>query len=173
MSIMLPRIAKNCLKDGYTLIELLIVISIIALVFGVGTASYRNYQGRQLFEASVREILSDLRLAQEYALAGRSEGCSQFEGYVFESAQNGLNYSIYRRCGGNNVLYKNKSLPSGTTIQVRGNNNGDRNFRFNALGKGLDVTTAEACVTITRGLYTKYVKIDKVSGNIEVTTNPC
>lgn len=58
-------------KNGFTLIELMIVIMTMSLLFGLGFANYRDFQRRQSLESGVRSIISDLRYAQGLALAGR------------------------------------------------------------------------------------------------------
>ena len=58
-------------SSGYTLVELTIVVMIMAILFTVGYGNYRSYQRRQYLETAVRQVVSDLRLSQEYALSGR------------------------------------------------------------------------------------------------------
>lgn len=163
-------------RRGYTLIELLVVVSIIALVFSVSTASYRGYQRRQYLEANARNVLADLRLAQEYALGGKvdnPEECASFNGYKFFGGDN--KYYIYRRCGGSDVEYKNVTLPEGVTITVRGSDTSITNFVFKPLGRGLDFppssTTPAACVTIMQGSSSKFIRIDRNTANIEVVNS--
>ncbi len=74
---------KNCQKSdhrdnnqyfivkGFTYVELLVAMSVMLLLFGVGFANYRDFQRRQQVESAARTVLSDLRLAQESALSGR------------------------------------------------------------------------------------------------------
>ncbi len=90
---------------GYSLLELLVVISIMGIVFAGGFASYREYQRRQDVQSVARMIRGDLRLAQEYALAGKKptdpgNPCltNTLEGYYFwrDSSQK---YSIRALCG--------------------------------------------------------------------------
>ena len=59
------------IKSGFTLIELMVVMLIMSLLFGLGFANFRDFQRRQILEGAVRAVKGDLRYAQELALAGR------------------------------------------------------------------------------------------------------
>lgn len=168
---------------GYTLIELLLVMVIIAIVFSFGTANYKNFQKRQALEAATRNVMGDLRLAQEFALAGKVDDpatCTNFEGYVFARADPPTTnkYYIYKRCNGTNTEYKSVTLQSGVTIAVRGRNGGHREFTFMPLGKGLDINFGSprqsyGCVGITQGTVSKYIRVDSVNGRIEEIAASC
>lgn len=55
---------------GYTVIEILIVVIIMFILFGVGTAGYRGFQRRKELDGAANKIKADLRLAQEMAMSG-------------------------------------------------------------------------------------------------------
>ena len=59
------------IKRGFTLIELLVVLTIIAILFGVGFANYRGFSRAKDLERVKREVVADLRVAQENALSGK------------------------------------------------------------------------------------------------------
>lgn len=59
------------IKSGFTLIELMVVMLIMSLLFGLGFTNFRDFQRRQILEGAVRAVKGDLRYAQELALAGR------------------------------------------------------------------------------------------------------
>lgn len=128
----LPYLNKSEIKKGYTLIELLIVIMIIALVFSVGTASFRGYQRRQFVEAKTRDILADIRLAQENAVAGKVDQCGsgtygRFVGYTISTDNTGTFYELNAACldepPPNNyevIPIKRVDLPDNLSIEIRG-----------------------------------------------------
>ena len=61
------------IQKGYTLIELLVGISIIAIIFGVGFVSYREFSRRQSLTGVTKQLVGDLRLAQQLALTGQNQ----------------------------------------------------------------------------------------------------
>lgn len=58
-------------KEGYTIIEILVAVSISAVIFVAGFANFRDFSRRQVLVSAVRSLKGDLRLAQEYALIGK------------------------------------------------------------------------------------------------------
>jgi len=56
---------------GYTLIEILVAITIIGILFSVGYANFRSFSQRQVLLGAVKQIQGDLRLAQQMALSGQ------------------------------------------------------------------------------------------------------
>ena len=82
---------SNNLKKGFTIVELVMVIVIMAILFSMGTISYRDYQRRQYLEGAATMVEADLRLAQEMALSGKKpqdppgNDClsNNLEGYAF------------------------------------------------------------------------------------------
>ena len=49
----------NSNSKGYTLIEILVVISIMAILFTVGFAGYRDFSRRQVLLGAVNQIQGD------------------------------------------------------------------------------------------------------------------
>lgn len=64
------RKQRTVLRRGFSLIELLLVVSIIMAISAAGIAGYRNF-GKHVELSSTREIITaDLRQAQSKAMAG-------------------------------------------------------------------------------------------------------
>ena len=57
-------------KAGYTLIELMIVVTLIGLAVGLITTSYLNFERRQRVKNTALEIKNNIRLAQNNAHSG-------------------------------------------------------------------------------------------------------
>lgn len=66
------RGVKVCKKStsAYTLIEILVSLTIIGVLFGVGYVSFRNFARRQAVVGAAKVLQGDLRLAQQMALSG-------------------------------------------------------------------------------------------------------
>jgi len=58
-------------QKGYTLIEILVGLTIIGFLFSFGYVSFRDFSRRQAVAGQAKSIQGDLRLAQETALAGQ------------------------------------------------------------------------------------------------------
>lgn len=148
----MPNIStRRFAKNGYSLLELLVSVSIIALLFSVGFASYRDYQRRQLTESALRLIKSDLRLAQEYAIAGKKpdstpdNACetSDLQGYRFNRLT-ATTYRVEAVCSaGSHIVKGPVTLPTNTQLNAIP---GGSTFSFRVLGMGIDRASA---VTLT------------------------
>ena len=73
---------KRLNQKGFSLIELLVVVLIIAILIGLAFVSYRLFEKRTELETTAQNILATLKLAQTKTLA--SEGASQY-GVHFEN----------------------------------------------------------------------------------------
>jgi len=62
---------KLQIQSAYTLIEILVAITIIGLLFNVGYANFRAFSQRQALSGIIKQIQGDLRLAQQMALSGQ------------------------------------------------------------------------------------------------------
>src|SRR5437762_5518928 len=104
------------MKKGYTLIEILVGLSIIGILFAVGYLNFRDYARRQAVVAASRALKSDLRLAQEQALAGQKPtGCGTLNGYQLNITSTTA-YEIDAVCDvGNVIAVKNITTPTGIT----------------------------------------------------------
>lgn len=125
-------------KNGYTFIEILVVLTIIAILFSLGYANYRGFSRKKLLENAARQVEGDLRLAQSMANAGEvpSSDCveRELDGYVFSIS--GDTYSIQASCKNTtddilvSVGKDSISLPSGIS------SSGDE-VEFYSVGRGI------------------------------------
>lgn len=127
---------------GFTMIEVLVVIATMILIFMVGFANFRGSQKKQELSNAVLSVKTDLRFAQELALAGKKpSGCTQLNGYVLDST-GADRYRIVANCDNNVIItiaeypeknIKNRfptvSLPAFTDVF------------FNVLGRGVKTST--------------------------------
>ena len=152
---------------GYTLIELLIVISIMGLIIVGGYAGFRDFSRRQALTGQARMVEADLRQAQQKALAGDKGGCSGvLAGYQF--AVSGSSYSVTPVCSVANGLAKDVPLSAGYTLALAPPVSG---ILFKVLGQGTNLAAgAVEQVIVTQTATGKQTKI-RVTAAGEIT-NP-
>src|SRR3989344_755034 len=125
--------------SGFTFIELLIGISLMVILFGIGFANFRGFQDRQRLISAVRIFKGDLRFTQKQALAGvKPVGCDFLQGYQLIWVGE-TKYEIDASCGATGTNYiKVKEVnfavvsPGNKFVSTFGN------VYFNVLGRGVD-----------------------------------
>ena len=142
---------------GFTLIELVVVTAIMLSVAGIGSASYLNFNERQLIETAKEEIKNNIVVAKQKAADGQKDiadcGNLPLAGWCLSPDNaNAQNYKIYGTCGTDaNLPFTTFpvspltfSLPNNIhlTVQAYDSSAGSwgGNFervRFNALGTGV------------------------------------
>lgn len=153
-------------SSAYTLIEILIVISIVALVLGFGFAGFREYSQRQVLFAVARSVKSDLRSLQQKALAGEKTFCQSAEilgGYQFEALS--TEYKMFVLCSGTLREISIKSLAdSGFTITATVNP-----ILFKVLGQGTNIPSGTSSViTLAQTAISKSITISvSAEGSIQ------
>lgn len=101
-------------KLGFTLIELIVAVSIMGLVMGGGIAGYRSFNERQQLITTGKEVLVALRKTQADAVAGvKSTNCQTrtLVSNTFSFA--GGAYSIVENCQQGGTTY---SVPTRTEM---------------------------------------------------------
>jgi len=133
---------------GYTLIEILVGMSIFALVFLLGFASYREFARRQALAGVARSMRGDIRFAQELALAGKkpASGCGVLRGYYFVSSPPST-YEISAYCDTGVVLEKRVDLVLGITLSGMAPDLTPSNtILFKALGAGTNIPAGSSTI---------------------------
>lgn len=131
------------MRKGYTLIEVLVSLTVIGLLFGFGFVSFRDFSRRQAVVSAGRMVIADLRLAQSKALSGEKPCVGNLSTYDFTVIPT-TSYRITAVCSGvgsNSVIVKTQPLPSGILISSAPQNTAS----FKVLGQGM----AGPGVTIT------------------------
>lgn len=158
------------MKKGYTLIELLVGLSIIGLLFGFGYVSFRDFSRRQSLAGTAKKIQGHLRLSQQESLSGRkpdNSACNtpnSLTGFIF-NVYSANAYKIQARCTGGDVLVRDVELPEGVTIQAPNPNP----ILFKVVGQGTNIgegSTATITVVQTQS-GNSYQVIVTSSGEIQ------
>ncbi|QQG41394.1 MAG: prepilin-type N-terminal cleavage/methylation domain-containing protein [Candidatus Woesebacteria bacterium] len=156
--------------SGYTLIEVLVGLTIIGMLFGFGFASFRDFSRRQAVSGIAKVIQGDLRLAQQQALSGQKPldaKCNppnSLGGYIF-TVNSSSQYSVAANCTGGSVVVKTVDLPSGMTLSTPAPNP----IEFKVLGHGTNlVSGAESTITVSQvGISNTFVITITSSGEIK------
>jgi prepilin-type N-terminal cleavage/methylation domain-containing protein len=136
---------------GYTLIELLVGLSIIGIIFSVGLAGYREFSRRQALTGVSKQLKADLRLAQQLALTGQKPdgvACDTLTGYTFNVSVSTSSYSISANCTSTLNIKTSpeiKNVSLGTDIQIVSTTAA---FQFKGLGQGTNLTSSNT-ITLT------------------------
>lgn len=149
------------MKDnaGFTLIELLISLGIMSVLLSLGYANYRQYTQSQEITSFSRNVMADLRQAQEYASSGKKpidpkcDSPRYLDAYSFKLTS-ATQYSIIAICSGGDVNVKGVNGSTGLTLQIVSSNPGSpiNEIRFKPLGSGTNINPGEfAYVNIIQG----------------------
>jgi prepilin-type N-terminal cleavage/methylation domain-containing protein len=108
---------KDC--PGFTLVELLVSISVVAILSGIGLAAFSSFNRRQIVASATRQLVSDLRLAQSKADSNeKPTACQASEvdllGYEFIIETANRHYKITPVCA------LSPPLPSIKTVDIPG-----------------------------------------------------
>jgi prepilin-type N-terminal cleavage/methylation domain-containing protein len=111
-------------KNGFTLVELLTVIFIIALISGISYINFGDIRDQLALKRAVYQLAQDLRRAQEMAMsATKLEGCQLAKGYgiYIDRIANSKNYTLYGDVNGDeNYSSGNDCIIKSIVIQEKG-----------------------------------------------------
>lgn len=141
-------------SKGYTLIEILVGLTIVSILFGVGYAGFREFAARQVLTSSYNELNSNLTLAQQLALTGQKPGScpSPLDGYEVLFRED--SYTVSAKCGNQKVEIKKVDLVPSILLE-----SSVPTILFKVLGQGTDI---DGSVDITLKLKVNDKKIDAV-----------
>jgi len=105
---------------GYSLVELLVVISILGVIGTVSIASFVKFNDRQVVEGAVADVSSFYNLARQRALSQiRPTQClanQSLRGYQVVLNTLSGSYQLNGLCGNSNYTISQKTLPTGVTF---------------------------------------------------------
>lgn len=147
------KIENPRLWAGYTLVEILVTLTIISLLFTFGYVSFRDFSRRQALINAASMIQGDLRLAQGDATTGQKPddvSCSapntlnSYDFNVFSNAE----YMIEANCSGSvtAIIVKDVNLPDGITISTPSPNP----LIFKILSQGTNADVVPWVLTVTQ-----------------------
>jgi len=88
----------NTTSSGFTILEIIISLFILIIMFSVAQANYRGFITEKNLDTARDRIISDIRLAQQHAQAGKMpSGClTPLDGYRFITSS--ASYEIQADC---------------------------------------------------------------------------
>ena len=166
---LLPRYTKYHIlsTSAYTLVEILIGLTIIALLFGFSYAGFRDFSRRQALSGAAKKVQGDLRLAKELALAGQKPEdplcdlpANSLQSYSF-NINSANSYRIEANCSGGVVINKEVSLPPSVSISTPAVNP----VKFKVIGQGTNIPDAtNITITLTQSGTNSQIGITVSSG---------
>lgn len=169
-------------SGGFTLIEIIIVISIMAIIGGGGIAAFVSYGKSQTMSATASELINKLNLAKSRAFSQvkpSSCGSSTLEGYEFGLCDNIIfpsnhcqttdpavpNYEVVVKCGGfYYAVGTTGKLPAGYAFASES----QPTIFFPVISGGV---TTEGSITITdnNNNLSKTITVEK-NGSVKINT---
>lgn len=140
-------------QAGFTLIEMLVVLGLMALMLGGSIAGYRKFNDRQTVLQGGKEFVSTLRLAQKRASVGDKPdvaGCNagqKLEGYRVRGSNGASTYLMVPLCGGAEATAAEQAYTFSGDVVF----NQDVDIRFYVLSRGTDFGAGGNSVTIVMG----------------------
>ncbi len=138
---------------GYTLIEILVGLTIVGLLFGVGYANFRAFSQRQIVKDAAKNIQGDLRLTQGMALAGQkpddplcNSPLNTLIGYNF-TILSPSTYEIRATCSGGSASSANKTITLSPGASFSSPFPSPNPILFKVLGNGTNISDGQT-VTI-------------------------
>lgn len=101
------------LRKGFTLIEMLVVLAVIAVISSLLIASYRTAQKRYALESAAQNLVSDLREVQAMAMSGAVKTTEIIYGYGVHFDENTSYYIIFA-----DKQFNDRRYQSGADIQI-------------------------------------------------------
>jgi prepilin-type N-terminal cleavage/methylation domain-containing protein len=114
--LMLLPTHKRKKKNGFSLIELMVSVTILMLIVGGGLASYITFNEKQQLSGAAKELQTYFRSAQTRARSGDvPSGCDKLEAYSVQMAQDTSAVSVRAICTNGNIVTADHNLTGGVT----------------------------------------------------------
>lgn len=155
-------------RRGYTLIEIMVVLTIGVILGTVGMVKYRDASKRQAVDAAAEKLVSALRKAQSNAAAGKKGNCGGvLAGWEVTIYQN--SYTTWILCGTTPILDSSETFSS-TLITTNAESGINPNpILFNVLNTGTNITSGSTSILIwdTKSNYQRTINVTS-TGSIQL-----
>ncbi|MBI5614325.1 type II secretion system protein [Candidatus Gottesmanbacteria bacterium] len=124
---------------GFTLLEIIIAISLLMLLTGGIIAGYSSFNDTQKIKQAALTFKSYLRSAQTKAVSGvKPTACTTLDGYIVRV--DGSSYTVDAMCDGSIVSDANTSYSVTLTGQVIVSNPNTASFVFRVLTRAVSIS---------------------------------
>jgi len=149
-------------RKGFTLVELMVVVSITAVLGALGLAGFANYNKTQTLQASSSEVAGMLNLAKSRAQSQikPSECSGDLESYVVKIVTPNK-YSLFFHCTDNEIEMQAKTLPPSLGFES------DVNLTFPVLIGGVK-QAGQITISDSNGVNEKVIEVDSL-GRVIIT----
>ncbi len=153
--------------EGFSLIELLVVMGIMALIAGVGLVSFRSFGRSSLLDARAKEFVTILESAKVKARSGDLGGCAVLDYYEI-SIDSSLSYSRIPHCVSGTGTTQSYEIPDNEDIEI--SEYTAQSTVFDRLG----ARTTANCYILTDTRTSLCVRVDlTAAGSTSRTKNEC
>lgn len=105
------KLMRDC--RGFTLIEVLVTLSIAMLLTGGGIAAFIRFNDRQSVQTAARQLQTVLRSAQVKARAGETpSGCDRLTGYRVQTTASNSQVVLSAVCTNGVITHTVSNLPN-------------------------------------------------------------
>lgn len=162
---------KKFEKSGFTLIELMVTITIMMLMVGGGIAAYFNFNDRQTLAGDAKGLQTFLRSAQKKARVGEvPAGCEKLENYSVGMTTGDNTVLMRANCTNGVFLVNTLYLSDAVTAQS------DFEVEFRVLHGGADFITGNGSIVLVTSTRKYEFQVSAggtiEDGTIEDLTNP-
>jgi len=154
------------ISKGFTLVELIVVFSVVAIITSAGLASFAAYGNQQSLQIAGADVLSFLQTARSRAISQiKPSSCAAatLDSYDVTFTVPGSDYALNAVCDGAEFPIGTKTLPS--KLQFKSGSDTKISFQV------LDGTANNSTVTIINrsGGISKVITVDNI-GNIKIAS---
>lgn len=104
----------NSKKSGYTVLELVVVLGMVAILFAIVLVNYRSGSNQLALQRAAYKILGDVRRTQ--SMAGVDSGCGSYN-YGLNFDNGATEYKLFADCN-NNKAYTSGGSELKETIKM-------------------------------------------------------
>jgi prepilin-type N-terminal cleavage/methylation domain-containing protein len=152
------RVKKSMRRSGFTLIEIIVSVTLLLLLSGLFIANYTEFRNSQTVKQSASDLISNLQAVRTMASAGvKPSGCDTLVGYAVEFTADAYTASAVCQDGDEYppVTY---TLPANVTFSPIPDA-----ITFYALNRG---ASADQTITITRAGTTMKMKVSVFTSGV-------
>lgn len=154
---------------GFTLMELLVTITIVALLFAIGVPTFRNASLGSRLSASANDLLASVQLARSEAIKRNVAVtvCPTSDGTICDDTVDWDQGWVVRAAG--TVIQRQEALDDGYRMTQAG---GTAQLDFQPIGIGSSAATVTVCRETPLGSQERVLSLSAAgSASIAITTN--